>query len=224
MESYIRESALKAQKRQKEYRLYDDILVIIQDDIPNDLNIKSVLGYVETHVPHRMAGNVDVVYVGDFDILKKRQIQSLYMNGAILISNHQRSEQEMIDGIIHEFAHGLEAQEAMFLYGDHVIQAEFLAKRKKLVARLKQHEIQCPEEALLRVIDYSKELDEFLFKGVGYDRLAMISSDIFLSPYAATSLREYFANGFEHYFHPEHHIHMKSLSPKLYRRLRELTR
>jgi hypothetical protein len=224
MQEYIRESALRAQQNKKEWRLYDEVLVIMESPLPKDINIKNVLNYIETHVPRRMLGNVDVVYVGDFDILKKRQIQSLYLNGAVMVTSHQNSEQEMIDMLIHEFAHGLEAQESMFLYGDSVLQVEFLAKRKKLVARLKQHGLECPEQKLLSIVDFSKEIDDYLFNVVGYDRLAMMTTDIFVTPYAATSLREYFANGFEHFFHPEEHIHIKSICPKLYRRIRELTR
>ena len=48
--------------------------------------------------------------------------------------------------------------------------------------------------------NYVLEFDEFLYKTVGYDLLRDLTVELFVSPYAATSLREYFANGFEHYF------------------------
>jgi len=44
---------------------------------------------------------------------------------------------------------------------------------------------------------------------------------LFYSPYAATSLREYFANGFENYF-LKNKIYLKKISLNLYNKIEEL--
>ena len=70
-------------------------------------------------------------------------------------------------------------------------------------------------------IDYNKEIDEFLFKKIGYDVLNQLVANIFISGYAATSVSEYFARGFEEYFIGDKDT-LKQLSPVLYRVIDEL--
>jgi hypothetical protein len=46
---------------------------------------------------------------------------------------------------------------------------------------------------------------------------------VFITPYAATSLREYFATGFtEFYLHPDDHEFLKKISPELYKKINSL--
>ena len=52
--------------------------------------------------------------------------------------------------------------------------------------------------------------------------LNMISSNIFYSPYAATSLREYFANGFEALYYFGEYAFLKNSCPILFTKLGEL--
>jgi hypothetical protein len=60
----------------------------------------------------------------------------------------------------------------------------------------------------------------FLYQKIGYDKLSEIMKGIFISPYAATSLREYFATGFtEFYLHPDEHGFLQKIAPELYKKL-----
>ena len=59
------------------------------------------------------------------------------------------------------------------------------------------------------------DLDQHLYKGIGYDKLRTISSGLFYSPYAITALREYWVNGFENYLLGDK-PKLKELSPVLY--------
>ena len=45
-----------------------------------------------------------------------------------------------------------------------------------------------------------KNLICFYIKKIGYDKLSPIMTGIFMTPYAATSLREYFATGFVEFY------------------------
>ena len=71
--------------------------------------------------------------------------------------------------------------------------------------------------------EYDYEFDEFLLKDIGYDKLSSIVSGLFISPYAPTSLREYFATGFtEFYLNPNEHTFLKQLTPALYNKLEKI--
>ena len=68
-------------------------------------------------------------------------------------------------------------------------------------------------------IEYDKEFDMFLYEKVGYDKLSSLLMGLFISPYAATSLREYFATGFtDFYTHPDHKT-LQKVSPQLYKKI-----
>jgi hypothetical protein len=73
----------------------------------------------------------------------------------------------------------------------------------------------------LNDIEYNEQIDDFLYKKVGYDILNQIVTNIFVSGYAATSVSEYFARGFEEYF-VGNKDEVKKLSPILYNIIEEL--
>ena len=70
--------------------------------------------------------------------------------------------------------------------------------------------------------EYNLEFDEFLYSTVGYPLLTTLTVNLFFSPYAATSLREYFANGFEAFFYDEELSRLSSVSPKLFSKIESL--
>ena len=69
--------------------------------------------------------------------------------------------------------------------------------------------------------EYSEKFDDFLYLDIGYPLLRNLMSGLFLSPYAATSVREYFADAFEEYFVREQK-NVKSVSPAVYFKIEEL--
>jgi len=64
-------------------------------------------------------------------------------------------------------------------------------------------------------------LDTLFYKKIGYDTLSYFTEPIFVSPYSATSLREYFSEGFENYYMGEQQLVM-DLSPELYNKIKLL--
>ena len=59
----------------------------------------------------------------------------------------------------------------------------------------------------------------FLYQTIGYDKLANLVQGLFISPYAATSLREYFATGFTDFYMDSDHKFLQKISPALYSKL-----
>jgi hypothetical protein len=108
------------------------------------------------------------------------------------------------------------------IYADGKLEQEFLAKRKKLYDVLEAEGLD-PDLELFLETEYNPEMDAYLYKTVGYDRLNFIvaSYGLFTSAYPATSLREYFASGFEYYF-LEDPTELNAISPVLYKKIEEL--
>ena len=70
-------------------------------------------------------------------------------------------------------------------------------------------------------MEYDKYIDMFLYETVGYDILNQLVVNIFVSGYAATSVREYFARGFEEYLLGDKES-LKRISPVLYTTINKL--
>ena len=69
--------------------------------------------------------------------------------------------------------------------------------------------------------EYNESFDNHLYKELGYDYLRNISPGLFYSPYAITSLKEYWANGFENYLLGDKQK-LKDLSPILYNKIEKV--
>jgi regulator of sigma D len=220
---YIKNSLGKQLLERREYSLFNKVVVIIKDPLPKDINMTSVIRQVEKRLPYQLAINLDSIYVGEFSELDQREVESVYLDGAIFISNRQENEEMMASSIVHEIAHSLEEQFGEGIYGDSEIIDEFIAKRKKLMELLEAQGIIYPDKRAYLNTDFDEKLDDFFYREVGYELLNRITSGLFLTAYACTSLREYFSNGFEHYFMGENH-YLKRISPKLYSKINALTK
>ena len=214
--SYIEESV----KNQVETSLANKIPVIIKDPLPKNINLKTIFNEVDKKMPEHLLYGVDIIYVGDFQEFEDRGINAMYENGALYITNKQSNDKDMLDDIFHEIAHACEESYFSLIYSDGKIQDEFLGKRKKMFDILSQEGYNVSMGDFLN-IDYSEKFDELLHDEIGYEKLTFLTMGLFVSPYAATSYREYFANGFEHYFleYPEY---IKSTSPAVYEKVNGL--
>jgi len=221
MNKQIERSSKKAIKENKEKRLFNKTTVYIQAPLPEGFNIDYVLEFIENRIPSHLAYLIDSIYIGDFSFLKERDINAMYEDGAIYTTNEQTNEKDMIDDIVHEIAHSAEKLAGSEIYADGNVEEEFLGKRRKLYHILNAEGYEIPELYFFET-DYNKEFDEILYKTIGYDKLVFLTMGLFNSPYGATSLREYFANGFEAYF-IEDKQHLKKISPNLYNKLEFLT-
>ncbi len=221
MKEYIAESSKKAQRDRKEHTLFNRISVQVTDSLPENINLKLVLSEIESKFPKHLIENIETIYIGNYKPLQDRQIDSMYVNGSIMITNNQPSNEELFGTFIHEFAHAIEEEYKESIYSDGLLSREFLAKRNTLYNLLKDdYEI---NKKFFLDIDFNQGFDDFVYKTVGYDNLGIITSGLFISPYACTSLREYFANGFEHYFLKEV-VELKEKSPTLLKKIKLLLR
>tara|TARA_X000001388_G_scaffold76632_1_gene74507 strand:- start:1648 stop:2322 length:675 start_codon:yes stop_codon:yes gene_type:complete len=217
---WIKKSVKKSKVLKDHYKLHD-INVFIKDRLPEEINIDFALRYIAKTIPSSMLRNIDIIYIGQFpEFFDDRNVNSLYKDGAIYVSNEQDEEFDMINDIVHEVAHALEDSKKDIIYSDGRIMREFLGKRKKLYFLLKAENLN-PDVSIQTQPSYDRSIDDYFYQDVGYQRMWNIINGLFLSPYAATSLREYFANGFEEYYLGDRN-YLKKISPVLYSYLDEL--
>lgn len=215
---WIKESAKKGRRLKDMYNL-SGVDVYIKDRLPDNVDPDFVFNYISSRVPFHLASSVDIIYVGQFPEMKEREINAYYEDGAIYVTNDQDEDLDMIDDIVHEIAHAVEKHNQMLIYGSGDLQREFKAKRRNLETRLK--EVSFVPEDFTSNIEYSRKIDDYLYKTIGYDILNQLVVNIFVSGYAATSVSEYFARGFEEFFIGDKE-ELKKLSPVLFRIIQEL--
>jgi hypothetical protein len=214
------EKSHKQRQQQAKYHNFSSIEVFIDDPLPENIDLNNVFSFINSRIPPYILELVKSVHIGHYRELEDRHINAMYSDGTIYITNDQKSDNDVIDDIIHELAHAVEDHYGKEVYLSGEIEQEFLGKRKKL-------------ERLLRYMDYDthlydfenpqylKKFDFFLLKGVGYDIIESLTIGLFINPYAVTSLREYFATGFEDYY-LNNGDNIRETSPQLYRVLEEL--
>jgi hypothetical protein len=214
---WIKESAKRGRELRDMYSI-SGVDVFIKDKLPGHVDPEFVFKYISTLLPSHLIDGVDIIYIGDFPKFHGTGINAYYEDGAIYVSNEQDDDRDMIDDIIHEIAHACEELHMDEIYIKSFIR-EFKAKRRNLAVRL-QDIYEIPENFVMK-IEYDKKIDNFLYKEVGYDVLNQLVVGIFPSAYAATSIREYFARGFEEYFIGGKE-NLKNTCPILYRVLHSL--
>ena len=204
----------------KEYHMFGDIYVFIKDPLPQEVDMTMVIKQVEEIVPIGLTQELEAIYVGQFPELVSREVKAVYKDATIYMTNEQDSVEEAVDDIIHEIAHSVESFAGMEIYSDGTLETEFIEKRKNLLDTLRSYGYNVD---VIRFLDteYSKELDYFFYKGVGYDKMAILCIDVFPTPYSATSLREYFAVGLEEYLYGDKKA-LGEVSPVLYQKITDI--
>ncbi len=192
------------------------VTVFIKDSLPEEVDPDFVFNYIGSRIPLYLTSNIDMIYVGQFPEMKERDINAFYENDAIYVTNEQDDEMDMIEDIVHEISHAVEHYNREVIYGDGKLQREFIAKRKRLSALLSQ-KYNVPGDFNIN-FEYDRAIDDFLYREVGYDILNQVSVGIFPSAYAATSLSEYWAKGFEELFIGDQ-ASLKQLCPILYAKM-----
>ena len=78
---------VKTRNKQSKIKKIGSLQVFFKDDFTNDIDYVFVLRRVNQLLPDHMMGLVDALYVGDFDYFKQRDINAMYLDGAIYVSN-----------------------------------------------------------------------------------------------------------------------------------------
>ena len=209
--------------QQTDFYTSSGIHVYFKDKIQNkDINIEKVISTVESKLPPHLLSEIEMVVVGWFKEFEDREITAFYKDAILHISNEQDNTEDMVDDIIHEIAHAAEETYGFDIYSDSIVKNEFLQKRSRLHDELWGIGYKIPK-SFYTEIEYNEEFDNFLLNKVGYDKLNIICTGLFINAYAPTSLREYFATGFtDFYMRSGDRATLQKVSPKLYKKIFEL--
>tara|TARA_B100000282_G_scaffold296860_1_gene280569 strand:+ start:7345 stop:8031 length:687 start_codon:yes stop_codon:yes gene_type:complete len=211
MINFIRE------KQNRHFSKYG-IEIFVKDKIVYDVSMNDVIDGVLDVLPNHLFDNIDSIRVGQFLELEDRKLQAMYKDRIIYLTNTRKTKKEMIGDIVHEVAHSIEEQFQKTIFSDNKIANEFLQKRKKLFDILTRNGY-TKDKKYFKNLNYDKSFDMFLYEEVGYSVLRSLTANLFYSPYAATSLREYFANAFEKFFIKSAPPRLKNISPEAYKKI-----
>jgi len=217
---YFKESVRRNLHERREFSAFGHVNVFVKDALPQNMEVTSIIQKLEDTIPSHLVGDLELIMFGNFAKLKERGVIASYSDGAIYVMSDQDDEQDVYADIVHEIAHLVESSFSYEIYGDRLVSKEFLGKRIGLYNVLMGQGIKFMKEPFLEV-EYSEEFDTFLHDSVGYDKLHILTTNLFVSPYGATSLREYFANCFEHYF-TDTPMLVKDISPAVYTKIQNL--
>ncbi len=199
-----------------EYYIYNIPLFVVNEP-EESVDIPAFCEEVESILPRRLLKNVEVVYIGEFRELQGRN--ATFANGGIYITSREPTSFDMVENFVHEVAHSLELDYGMHIYDENLV-AEFKGKRNKLYHLLTAEGYHI-NPVLYSYTEYNPKFDNFLANEVGYPTLLSLTMGLFASPYGATSIQEYFANGFEKYF-LDNPRRVRDISPVLYRKIEEI--
>jgi hypothetical protein len=184
------------------------------DPLPDSISLRDIVKYIVRKLPSHFFQHLDKIRIQHLPEFDERHITAVYKDDAFYITNQQENMEDILDDVVHEFAHHVETLYTDFIYKDGEIAQEFKKKRKQLEFELKS-EGYWTSDYDFNNIDYNADLDKFLYNRVGKNMLKMATTGLFIRPYAAISLREYFATGFEAYYLDKKN-ELAKISPVLY--------
>lgn len=199
---------------------FGSVPVFQRDELPNDIDSQQIFQSIEKIIPRKFFQNLKGVEIGHHEIFDKRDANAVYKDGIFYITNKQDNAADLIDDIVHEFAHHVEMLYPEQIYGDQKLKKEFRQKRAQLEFELRS-EGYWTKEYQFDNLEYDHEFDQFLYKRIGKNTLRMVTAGIFIRPYASVSMREYFATGFEAYMLGQKET-LKTISPALYNKIDSL--
>ena len=216
---YILQRHQQLLEKQMDFYTPTGIHVYVKDPIDNEkVDLEKVVIHLEGTLPEHLLGEIEMIIVGNFPEFERRKLNAFYDGGTIYVSPDQDNNEDLYDDLVHEVGHSIEQPYGALIYQNGKLEQEFLEKRRHLHKVLWQLGYKIPENVFLNP-EYDEEFDMFLLDKVGYEKLETLTQGIFVSPYATTSLQEYFATGFTEYFLDSNHSYLKQLSPQLYKKL-----
>ena len=216
----MRDYILEKVKDTTRYFKFGSVPVFQREDLPDNVDGQAIFRSIEDMIPPKFFKGLKGVEIGHHEVFDKRDANAVYKDGTFYITHEQDDAADLIDDIVHEFAHHVEMLYPEEIYGDRKLQKEFLKKRAQLEFELKS-EGYWTKEYNFDNLEYDLDFDQFLYKRVGGNTLRMVTAGIFVRPYASVSMREYFATGFEAYMLGNKKT-LQSLSPELYKKIDDL--
>jgi hypothetical protein len=199
---------------------FGNIKVQELEPTPEKINLSAIFKAIESNFPPHYFQKLKGVKIGHTQEFDDRDVNAVYRDGMFHITNRQENTKDLMDDIVHEFAHHVETIFPELVYSDETLIHEFRKKRQELKFEL-QSEGYWLSKYDFDDLKYNEQFDNFLYKRVGRNMLRLTTTGLFIRPYASVSLREYFATGFEAYYLGKQDA-LEKISPMLYDKINEL--
>jgi len=216
MKEYISEKV----RHTTRYFKFGNIPVEEIEPVPASINLNAIFKALEDNFPSHYFQKLKGITIGHKKEFDERDVNAVYQDGMFQITNRQKNNKDLMDDLVHEFAHHMETLFPTEIYGDRRLIDEFLKKRHELRFEI-QSEGYWVQEYDFDNLKYNESFDKFLYKRVGRSILHVMTSGLFIRPYGAISIREYFATGFEAYYLGKQSA-LEKISPMLYDKITEL--
>lgn len=216
MRNYISEAVENTTRHFK----FGNIPIQELEPTPEDINLGAIFKAIEKIFPSHYFQKLNGIKIGHTKEFDDRDVNAVYRDKIFHITNRQSSTKDLMDDIVHEFAHHMETIFPELIYSDYALIHEFQRKRQELKFEL-QSEGYWIEDYDFENVKYDEKFDKFLYKRVGRNLLRLMTTGLFIRPYASVSLREYFATGFEAYYLGKQDT-LEKISPMLYDKINEL--
>ena len=99
----------------------NDIPVWTEDPLPDYIDLRQVLLSVAKRLPNVYLKYIQAVRIGIFEEMLEKELNALYKDGVLYVSNMQDNNTDMLDDIIHEIAHAVEDHNHDLVYGDEKV-------------------------------------------------------------------------------------------------------
>jgi hypothetical protein len=217
LKNYIQQKQHQIAEKQNNFYTSSGINIFLKEPVDN-IDIGNVISKIEERMPAHLISEIEMIIFGWFDEFEERSINAFYQDGAIYVSNIQDDEQDLLNDIVHEMAHSIETKYGYEIYSDEKIKDEFSRKRQHLHDITWKMGYKIPS-VLFKDTEYNEDFDKLLYQKIGYDNLIQPMTGLFINPYAATSLREYFATAFTDFYLNSDHKFLSKVSPQVYEKI-----
>jgi hypothetical protein len=182
-----------------------------------DANPAEIRPYL-SKVNKKLLRNVDTIYYGTVEFLEEQGKTGLYRDGCLYLSN--KNTQEILPTIMHELSHSLERLVRNELPDRKDLIEEFTKKRLDLFKKLYDAGYTRFSREQFMQTSFDPKLDELL-AAIDQNDLRLATNGVFPTAYAATSIEEYVAGGFES-FYAGNKFNLGKNCPALYNFIREI--
>ena len=102
------------------------------DPLPDNINLSAIFKALEQNLPPHYFAGLEGVFIQHSKEFDEREVNAVYRDKKFYITNQQDNTADLMDDLVHEFAHHMEIVFPEKIYADQSLIKEFEKKRQQL--------------------------------------------------------------------------------------------